>query len=252
MTTVLSSAVAALWVFAVLMETGLLGLLLWRSAYRRYPAFTVFVAFCVLRSTVLLWLWYRAAWLCVPVKWGAYVPQLVILLMLVMEVFEAVFHPCDTLPRGTLTHFLEAVGSVAVVAVAFAICFPGAQPTAWLTFARAMDQATSWVLCGIFGFIALFSSYFGIPWRHRAYGIGLGFLFYLSVDVAFTTIVAHYGQAAFSAIRWVDMAAFMLACVIWTVYFAMSETPRPVPTVEQLHRVRAALGGIRSAVESAD
>jgi hypothetical protein len=108
------------------------------------------------------------------------------------------------------------------------------------------------VLCGIFGFIALFSSYFGIPWRHRAYGIGLGFLFYLSVDVAFTTIVAQYGQAAFSAIRWLDMVAFMLACVIWILYFAMSEAARPVPSLEQLHRIHAALGGVSSAVENAD
>jgi hypothetical protein len=140
---------------------------------------------------------------------------------------------------------------VAVAAIAFAVVYPGAQASAWLTFARAMDQATSWVLCAVFGFIALFSSYFGIPWRHCVFGIGVGFLFYLSVDVAVTTIVAHF-PLAFRAIWWLDMVAFMVACVIWGFYFAAREVARPVPTLQDMQRIRAVLRRMGPAVEQLD
>lgn len=247
--TALSPAVWNLWLFGMLVQACLLVVLLCRQGYRQYPAFSLFIGFCVVRSTVLLYLAHRAIWLCTPVKWAAYVPQLIILVMVVVEVFHVVFHPYDTLPRGTVTHFVEATAAVAVVAVALAILFPGAEPKTWLRFARAMDQATSWVLCAVFGFIAIFSSYFGIPWRHRVFGIGLGFLFYLSVDVAVTTIVAHYGPTVFGTVWWVDMVAFLLACVIWGVYFGTAEAPRRVPTMDDFRRIQGALRRAAPVIE---
>jgi hypothetical protein len=140
----------------------------------------------------------------------------------------------------------------AVVAIVLAILFPGSEPKTWLRVARAMDQATSWVLCAVFGFIAMFSSYFGIPWRHRVFGIGLGFLFYLSVDVAVTTIVAHYGQTVFGAVWWVDMVAFLLACVIWGCYFGTPEAPRRVATMDDFRRIQGALRRAAPVIERSD
>jgi hypothetical protein len=241
-----------LWCFGMLIQAALFAVLLWRRAHRSYPSFTLFIGFCVVRSTVQLGLTFVAPALRNTVQWGAYVPQFIILVMLVFEVFHVVFHPYDTLPEGTLTHFLEAVFAVAVTAIAVAVRYPGTQPTAWLTFARAMDQVTAWVLCAVFGFIALFSKYFGIPWRHRVYGIGLGFLFYLSVDMVVTTIVAHYGTMAIRPIWWLDMVAFILSCIIWAIYFAAAEISRPVPSMEQLQQIRTALKQLRPEVQKCD
>lgn len=245
----IAPAYMILWVFGMLVQASLLGILLWRKAYKSYPSFVLFLGFCVARSTLQLALSFLAPGVRSWVQWGAYVPQLVILVMLVLEVFHVVFHPYDTLPRGTVSHFIEAVLAVAVTAVVIAIRYPGAQSTAWLTFARAMDQVTAWVLCAVFGFIALFSKYFGIPWRHRVYGIGLGFLFYLSVDVAVTTIAAHYGPMVLSSIWWLDMVAFILSCVIWAVYFAAPEVGRPVPSMKDLQQIQTALEQLRPELQ---
>jgi hypothetical protein len=167
--------------------------------------------------------------------------MLVVLVVMVREVFHILFHPYDTLPQRTLAYFGQATAAVVVAAVAFAFCFPGAQPTAWMTFARAMDQVVSWVLCAVFGFIALFATYFGVPWRHRLYGIGIGFLFYMSVDVAVTTVIAQYRLPSYSWITLIDMVAFLAACGVWCYYFATPEVPRSVPTLEQLRKIQSLL-----------
>lgn len=248
----IAPAYMILWSIGMLIQAFLMGVLLWRRTYRSYPSFTLFIGFCVVRSTVQLGLTFLAPELRAAVQWGAYVPQLVILVMLVLEVFHVVFHPYDTLPRGTLSHFIEAVLAVAVTAIAIAVRYPGTQPTAWLTFARAMDQVTAWVLCAVFGFIALFSKYFGIPWRHRVYGVGLGFLFYLSVDVAVTTIVAHYGPMVLGSIWWLDMVAFILSCLIWAIYFAAPEVGRPVPSMKDLQQIQTALEQLRPELQKSN
>ena len=242
-------ALVTLWIVVMVSQGYVLGLLLGRKACRDYPAFTAFMAFCVVRSTVLFYLAHNAMWLYRPVKWAAYIPQLVILVALVLEVFHILFHPYKTLPKGTVGHFVQAVVAVAVAAVALVFRYPGAQATAWMTFARAADEVVSWVLCAIFAFIVLFSVYFGIPWRHRVYGIGVGFFFYLSVDIAVTTVVAQYRLPAPSIVWPLDMLAFLGTCLIWIYYFVTGEVQRSAPTTERLKQLCAVLNGVAAAVD---
>ncbi len=239
------------WVAVILAESLLATVLLIRKAYREYPAFSTFVFFCVTRSVVLYCVAHANLSLYQPVKWIAYVPQLAILIAIVLEVVHRLFHPFDALPRDTMMHFLQATALVAVAAIGFAFRHPGAQPTAWMTFARAMDQVVSWILCAVFVFVALFSTYFGIPWRHRLYGIGLGFLIYLMADVAVTTAVSQLRLAPFSPIWLLDMLAFLAACLVWTRYFHAAEVPRSVPTSEQIKQIRDMLGDFANVVDDA-
>ncbi len=241
----------AVWIAVILAESCLGALLLFRKAYREYPAFSGFVFFCVARSLVLSYVARTNLPLYQPVKWIAYAPQLAILIAIVLEVLHRLFHPFDALPRNTMKHFSQATALVAVAAIAFAVLNPGAQPTAWMTFARAMDQVVSWILCAVFVFVALFSSYFGIPWRHRVYGIGVGFLIYLVADVAVTTAVTQLRLPPFSPIWLLDMLAFLAACLVWTSYFQAADVPRSVPTSEQIKEIRAMLGNFANVVDDA-
>jgi hypothetical protein len=238
----LAHVLQTVWLAVILIETALFMLLLWRKAYHEYPGFFTFVSFSVFRSLLLLCVTFvHPAWFRL-VQWAAYVPQLAILVAVVIEVLYLLFHPFRTLPRNTAAHFLGATGTVVLFAIAFAATHPGAQATAWATFATAMDQAVSWIFCAVFMLVALFSTYFGIPWRHRLYGIGLGFLLYLSTDVAVTTIIAQFRLPPFSLLRLLDMIAFLVSCVIWTYYFFAPEVARAVPTCEQVEEMRAIVG----------
>ena len=238
------------WIVAMLAQGYVFALLVGRKAYRDYPAFTALMAYFVSRSLVLFYLATYAAHYYSVVQWAAYGPQLVFLVATVREVFHILFHPYSTLPRRTVTYFGQATVAVVVVAIAFAVFFPGAaQPTVWMQFARKMDQVVSWVLCAVFGFIALFASYFGVPWRHRLWGVGIGFLFYMSVDVTTTTVVALFGLPPYSLISRIDSVAFITNCIVWCYYFTTPETPRSVPTLEQLRKIQAVLRDLAITVD---
>jgi hypothetical protein len=239
----------SLWIVNMIAQGGVLALLVGRRGYREYPAFTAFISWCVVQSLGLFYMANYHPALYQAVKWVTYaLPQLPILVALVWEVFHVLFHPYNTLPKQTIGHFFQATAAVAVAAVAIAVRFPGAQRTAWMTFARATDQVVTWVLCAVFAFIAIFASYFGIPWRHRVYGIGCGFLLYLSVDVAVATVIVQFRLTAYNFISYPKMLAYLAACVIWACYFATPEAPRAVPTLEELRTLKSLLKDLGVAV----
>src|SRR5208282_3307903 len=117
-------------------------LLLWRRAWEENAAFTSFIVFCVLRSSLLFY-----AFLALKgtngyllLRWGAYAIQFVLLIAVVLEVVQIIFRPYEALPRGTLGNFVLATLTVAVFSVMFTVRFPGTRPSEWLTIFRAVDQ----------------------------------------------------------------------------------------------------------------
>lgn len=230
-----------LWATVILAEGSVFTLLLTRRAYRQFPAFTYFIAFCVVRSGLLVYLNFAERSSYSMGYWIAYVPQLVLVIALTLELFNMLFRPFETLPRNTLAHFIEAIIAIAAAGLLFAVRWPGAQSSAWMSFLRAMDQCVSSVLFATFAMVAIFANYFGIPWRHRAYGIVVGFLFDLGVDTGVTFAVAHYGLPSRSPVWPIHMLAFLVTCGIWAYYFAVPETPRAPLQLEQLDRIMAVL-----------
>ena len=230
-----------LWATVIAAEAGVLTLLLTRRAYRQFPAFTGFLAFCVVRSVLLVCLNFASRGSYSTGYWIAYVPQLVLVIALTLELFNILFRPFATLPKNTLAHFVEAILAIAAAGLLFAVRWPGAQSSAWMSFLRAMDQCVSSVLFATFALVAIFATYFGIPWRHRAYGIVVGFLFDLGVDTAVTAAVAQYGLPSRSPVWAIHMLAFLVTCGIWAYYFAVPETPRAPLQLEQLDKIMAVL-----------
>jgi hypothetical protein len=242
----------ALWALVLAAEGGLMLLLYCRKAWRDNAAFTSFIAFCVLRSSLLFYVFLalKNSTAYLVLRWGAYAVQFVLLIMVVLEVVKIIFRPYDALPRGTLGNFALAVLTVASLAAMFAFRFPGTQPSEWLMLLRSIDQGQSWAMWGIFAMFAMFSQCLGIPWNHRAYGIVVGFFFYLSVDVAVVTMTAQYGLRVNSYVWPLDMLAFLGACSVWTYSFAHAEVPRSVPTMEQISRISAMLSQYVVLIES--
>jgi hypothetical protein len=213
----------ALWALVVAAEVGLMLVLLWRRAWRDNAAFTSFIAFCVMRSLLLVFLQLTSKNPAEPylvLRWGFYVVQFVLLIAVVLEVVKIIFRPYEALPRGTLGNFVLSALTVASLAVMFTVRFPGTHPSEWMMMLRTVDQGLSWALWGIFAIFAMFSACLGIPWNHRVYGIVVGFFFYLSVDVTVVTMTAQFGLRGNSYIWLLDMLAFLGSCSVWTYSFA--------------------------------
>ncbi len=242
----------AIWALVVSTELFLMLLLVWRRAWRENAAFTSFIAFCVLRSSLLLYVYFasmgKEAY--ILLRWGTYGIQFVLLIAVVLEVVQIIFRPYDALPRGTLGNFVLASLTVASLAAMFTWKFPGMQPLEWMLLFRSIDQGMSWALWGIFAMLTAFSLCLGIPWNHRVYGIVVGFFFYLSVDVAVVTMTSQLGLYLNSYIWPLDMLAFMGACSVWTYSFAHAEVPRTVPTMQEVRRLSAVLSQYVVLIES--
>ena len=247
-----SPLLVIIWILVVVSETSLLFVLFRQKSWRSTAAFTSFIAFCVLRSFLLLYAGfilncrsvYSLIW------WGAYWPQSVLLIAVVLEVIQIMFRPYDALPRGMLGNIWLAIFTVALLTTSFAVRFPGAQPSEWQTFLRAMDQGVSWTLLGIFAAISGFAGFLGIPWNHRLYGMVVGFVFYLLIDVVVVTMLAQVG-ITFGKYLWpVDMLAFLATCTGWTYCFTRAEVQRTVPTTDQVNRLAAVLSRYVFIIES--
>ncbi len=246
------SLFVALWALVVAAEGSLMLLLFWRKAWRDNAAFTSFIAFCVLRSSLLLYVYVASKGTPVYLLFrsAAYAVQFVILIAVVLEVVKIIFRPYEALPRGTLGNFVLAMIAVGFLAILFTVRFPGIRSSEWMLLLRTIDQGLSWALWGIFAMFAMFSKCLGIPWNHRVYGIVTGFFFYLSVDVVVVTVSSQLGLPINSYIWPLDMLAFLGACSVWTYSFAHAAVPRSVPTMEQVGRISAVLSQYVFLIES--
>ena len=240
----------SVWVINALLQWGLLTLIFLKKSWRQHPAFTVYIAFISCKTTTLIWiaLFLRSRYF--TVNWTSRLFGLPLLIAVLVEVFAAVFRPYSTLPKGSLRWFRVAFASLLLLSTAAAFCFPGATPGNLTNTVLVLNRSASIIFCGAFGFTALFSSYFGIPWNHRTYGIGVGFLLFMSVDLFTSSLAAMYGMELGLVIRALSMLSYTLALITWLIYFAKPDVPSRPPTVEQLRRLQKALDYSTKKVES--
>jgi len=252
MNCLLHRATLELWFLVMITQAGLLVLLVRRRAWRENPAFVSFIAFSVVRSSLLACVYACGKnWkLFTAITWAAYAPQFIILIAVVLEVTRIVFQPYESFPTGVKRTFALACFCVAALAVIFALIWPSAPAAEWIKFANGFDQALSMTLWGIFGLFSAFSLYMGIPWEHRVYGVALGFFFFLSVDIFVSPITARLGAAAGSNVWPIEMLAFLASLATWIIFFHRAPVPQSTPTSEQLKEILALLNTYVTPVEA--
>jgi hypothetical protein len=106
------------------------------------------------------------------------------------------------------------------------------------------------IFCGAFAFTALVSSYFGIPWQTRVFGIGVGFLLFTSVDIFVSSLNAGYGLTIVRSLNLISMLSFTLALITWLTYFSLPDVQSKKPTLEQMRRLQKALDYTGAKVDS--
>lgn len=239
-----------IWILNALLQWGLLALILRKGSWRPHLAFAIYIAFCSCKTSLLMGVDLFARPLYVSVNWGSRLIGLPLMIAVLIEVFAAVFRPYSTLPKGTVRWFSITFVSLVLLTTVASVYFPGFAPGDWMNTILVLNRSASLIFCGAFGFTALFSSYFGIPWRQRTYGIGVGFLLFMAVDLFTSSLSATYGIAVFSALRNVSMLAYSLALITWVTYFAKPDVSSRPPTLEQMRRLQKALDYSAKKVES--
>lgn len=239
-----------IWIINALLQWGLLAVVLSKNRWRQYPAFAIYVAFCCCKTSLLIWVVQFERPLYFSVNWGTRLVVLPLMIAVLIEVFAKVFRPYSTLPKGTVRWFKSAFLALVLLTAVAAVCFPGPSPWALTNIVMVLNRSASIIFCGAFGFTALFSSYFGIPWQTRTYGIGVGFLLFMSVDLFTASLGAVYGFSTYLALNLVVMLGYSLALITWLIYFAKPDISFCTPTLEQLRQLRKALDYTAEKAES--
>jgi hypothetical protein len=240
----------AIWILNALLQWGLLALVLRKDRWRQHPAFAIYVAFCAIKTSLLIWVTFVERPWYVSINWGTRLIGLPLMVAVLIEIFAAVFRPYSTLPKGTLRRFRIALGLLVLMTTAVALCFPGPTPGNTMNTVFLLNRSASIIFCGAFGFTALVSAYFGIPWQPRTYGIGVGFLLFMAVDLFTSSLSAMYGLQVHDALRIVSMLGYTLGLVTWVTYFTQADSPSRTPTLEQMRRLQKALDYSEKKMES--
>ena len=239
-----------IWIVNASLQWMLLVLILRKNCWQQHPAFTIYIAFCSCKTSLLIWVILFERHLYFSVNWGTRLVGLPLMIAVLVEVFAAVFRPYSTLPKGTLRWFRIAFALLILLTSAAAFFFPGPTPGSIINTVMVLNRSASIVFCGSFGVTALFSSYFGIPWQQRTYGTGVGFLLFMSVDLFVASLTPMYGHAVAVAVSNVSMLGYSLALITWLIYFFRPDIPFCTPTLEQLQRLQKALDYPVRKVES--
>ncbi len=239
-----------IWTVNALMQWGVLALILWHSAWRHHPAFTSYIAFCTCKTSFLMWVAGYKIHLYFALNTSLKAIALLLLIAVFIELFAAVFRPYSTLPKGTLYWFRMGFGFVILLSTAVAFLFPASGARDFMNTVIVLNRSASIIFCGAFGITALTSFYFGIPWQQRTYGIGTGFLLYMSVDLFCASLAAPYGPNVRNALNIVTMLGYSLALVTWIIYFVRKDSPPRTLSMEQLQLFQVALDDPMRKVES--
>ncbi len=240
----------SVWIVNAMLQWVLLFVILWRGGCRRQPAFTAYIAFNSVKTSALIWVARHYYSQYFSVNWILRLVGLLLLIAVLAEVFAAVFRPYSTLPKRTVTLFMGILGCLVLMAAAIAFLLPGAHSIDGSGLLLVINRSVSITFCGAFVLTAAFSMYLGIPWEQRTYGIGWGFLLFMSIDMVDSSLLAAYGRSAAGVFGVISMLGYSLALITWLMYYLRIDLPRRVPTLQELRRLHRALESSPERIES--
>ncbi|MGH9498695.1 MAG: hypothetical protein ACRD3L_06085 [Terriglobales bacterium] len=120
-----------------------------------------------------------------------------------------------------------------VIAIALAWLSPALDKTRWTAIYAVVLRTMRILECGQLAFLFLFSTYFRMSWRNRAFGIALGLGISASTSLAINAINSQIVGTVLNRNYYILLLAgdstYMLAIVVWLVYVLAAEPAPPRP-----------------------
>jgi hypothetical protein len=235
MSQILHSAYYPLWIAHPVMQVGLIAAICRRKLWRTYPIFSAYLASEVMLFLVLFLnekhpdVYYYLYWV------GATIGA-VLGFKVIHEVFSDVLRPFHALRDFSSMLFRWAALVVMLIAVISAM---GSTNTGLGSVALgllSLERSVRVMQCGLVLFLMMFSRYLGSSWRHRSFGIALGFgIFavaeFVLLGLQFASLIDR------TTLNILNMGAYDAAVVTWLVY-AIAPAAKQEPTAVLLQPQR--------------
>jgi len=217
-----------LWVTPAFVFTFLAMTMVRRGLRRQFPFFFSYTVFQVLLFLVQFAVYHNWRSLYFYEYWTGAALSIGLSFAVIYEVFTEVFRPFEGLRDlgGVLFRWATVVLILAAALITLtAANTPGPVST---RIVIALERSVRVMQCGIVLLMILCAPYVGLRYRHRTFGVGLGFGILAAVDLIAVGVVARIGLSATSStfFNLARMSAFNFAAVLWTVYFLRPEPAR--------------------------
>jgi hypothetical protein len=215
----------ALWIAHPVIQSGILGLMIWRGIHRKFPFFfgyiiTQLVSFAVVFSAY--WHSYDAGFY---LYWGCQAVSVAFGFGVIHEVFVDVFRSFHTL-RDLGTVLFKWAGLVMLlVAGVVSVSTNSSQVAPWMQAIITAQRCTRIIQVGMVLFLLFFAQYMGVSRRQHSFGIALGFGSFAVVELILIAswVGNHLGNPWMSM---VNMTAYNASLLVWFGYCTMKSPAR--------------------------
>jgi len=228
-----------LWLAPLALQVVIVTTMIRRKLCQEFPMFLVYTIFQVVLNATLFVLDHAPSVTAYQYRYAEWVDEvgsIVLRFAVIQEVFSVVFRSYPALKElGTLV-FRWTIAVLVLVAVAVAAYGAGGYGPGLLSGLALLDRAVAIVQCGLLLFLFLFSSYFGLSWRHYVFGIALGLGVFSSMQLATAAVQAEMGLLVpgSEVLDFIVMGTYHCSVLIWLFYLLVPErargTARRVPS----------------------
>ncbi len=241
MTPFLSFEDYAVWFTVILLQAALVPILFQSGNQRQFPAFTAYAGFCLVRSITLLAV-SSSPTTYFEAYWAGQFMEVLLALLVVRELFTRVMRPYGWIAPEVVPSLITAGIAISLAAAALAFSLPIAEKYPVMAFLMSFERVSGVLLLAGFAGVAALASIASSPWPRTAFGIELGFLFYLTLHAIAETVASTSPNPR--PIQLVGRAAFAVALVIWGIHLWKPEPvgaklPENIMDIERLrHRLQ--------------
>jgi hypothetical protein len=206
-------------------QTTLTGVMLRRKLHRQYPVFVAYTIGQLVRTLVLFWFYrhgnraaYRYTFL------GAESLDAALAFAVMYELYSHLLRTYDGVRKLAGLVFRWAAVLLLLLAVLASAASPAVADTSRvLAGLFTFDRGVSIVRGGMLVLLFLFASYFGLQWRHFAFGIAAGFAVETSVALATFALRVHLGLLGKPILSLISSVAYACSVFIWLAYLLSPE-----------------------------
>jgi hypothetical protein len=193
-----------------------------KKAWQKFPLFTIYCVLTLAGSLTCFAVrndprpFFFAYWIneCLGVFLG---------LAVVYEIFRRLLQDHPTLRK--MAFWIFGVTFALLIALGLCVMFsklsPGIQGLVQGVF--VIELAARVVEIGLFMFLFLFASVFGLHWKRVEFGIAVGLGLFVAVEITNLTMGTHLGPIVAETFRIVRAISFNLSLLIWLGYILIPE-----------------------------
>jgi hypothetical protein len=222
---------AALPWAGIAMESLLAVLVVWHRLWRQFPAFSAYCLFSAARTASLLYVNSHAS----PAfayyfYWAMEALSATLALWVIYELFQSVMQPYSGIRSLSRMLFRAVLVVLVFLAATFGVFSIRNGEWRHISSILAMQQGVHILQVGLILFLFLFASTLSLSWKHRSFGIALGFAVSALGHLVGYTMLSAVGRAAIPVYQLLGPATYFCATLIWA-YFILVPSPVATPRV---------------------